>query len=250
MSLALSAVLLLGLFLPGVIARRSYLSYPFSKKYSISTITDEVALSVIPALLLQFLMVEIVAGFTCYRVDLQQLGALVTGGSDATTAIAFQNLQRYLAPIALYNIVIWLAAASIGHSLRRLVIGLRLDLRYDFLRFSNEWYYFLTGRQWNLRVNSDFDVVWIDALVNIPSGTVIYSGVFDSYKLTYDGSLDYVCLTQARRWMGTGALAPVKIAGKALVVKYENTLNLNLAFIKLPPETQSPDENPNGGTDL
>jgi hypothetical protein len=234
MSLALSAVLLLVLFLPGVIARRSYLSYPFAKKYSSSTIADEVALSVIPALVLQFLMIELVARYTPYRVDLQELSAMLVGGSDATTAIAFQNLQTHLRPIALYNFVLWTAAAIIGIGLRSAVIFCNLDLHFNVLRFNNEWYYFLTGRQWNLRLNDDFDMVLVDAMISTPSGPVIYSGILDNYKLARDGNLDYLCLRDVDRTLIPGVFAPAAIPGKGLIVKYENTINLNLTFWKEP----------------
>jgi hypothetical protein len=244
LSLALSAVLLLVLFLPGVIARRSYLSYPFSKKYSVSSMTDEVALSVIPALILQFLMLEIVESTTSYRVDFQQLSAILTGGSEVATAIAFQDLKMYVAPIAAYNIAIWSSAATIGLGLRWLVNRFELDLRFNLLRFSNEWYYFLTGRQWRLKLNLDFDVVWVEALVNTTSGMALYSGIFDSYKLAQNGSLDYICLSEARRRMSLDAGTPVMIAGKGLVMKYETILNVNLLFIKLPPDEPTEEPQP------
>jgi hypothetical protein len=241
MNLAFSAVLLFVLSLPGVIARRVYLSYPFAKKYSISSINDEVAWSLIPALVLQYLMLKIVGWKFSYTVDYQVLGSLIAGGGNGVaTEIAFENIRAHFDQIALYNGSLWIVAASVGFLARRFVILSKLDLRWEFLHFSNEWYYFLTGREWGLRLGVDFDIVSIDALVHDGSRTIIYSGAFDSYKLAPEGKLDYVCLQKAQRWMGPKASAPVDIPGKGLVIKYEDTVNLNLSFIKLSPTIAAP----------
>ena len=241
MNLAFSAVLLFVLSLPGVIARRVYLSYPFSKKYSISSINDEVAWSLIPALVLQYLMLKMVERKFSYTVDFQVLGSLIAGGGNGvTTEIAFENIRAHLDQIALYNGSLWIVAAAVGFLARRFVILCKLDLHWEFLHFSNEWYYFLTGREWGLRLGVDFDIVSIDALVHDGSRTIIYSGAFDSYKLAPEGKLDYVCLQKAQRWMGPKASAPVAIPGKGLVIKYEDTVNLNLSFIKLSPTAAAP----------
>src|ERR1700722_8369029 len=115
MSLDLSAVILLTLFLPGVIMRRVYLSYPFSKKYSISSINDEVAWSLIPALILQFLMAKFVGWGFHYYVDFPVLGALIAGGgNEVATDIAFENIGAHLGSIALYNFSLWFVAAMVG----------------------------------------------------------------------------------------------------------------------------------------
>jgi hypothetical protein len=121
------------LSLPGVIARRVYLSYPFSKKYSISSINDEVAWSLMPALLLQYLMLTLVGskylmlklvGSKCfYAINFQVLGTLIAGGSNgASTEIAFENIRDNFDHIALYNFSLWLIAATVGFLARRLII--------------------------------------------------------------------------------------------------------------------------------
>jgi hypothetical protein len=156
MNLAFSALLLLVLSLPGVIARRVYLSYPFAKKYSISSFNDEVAWSLVPALVLQYLMLKMIGWKFSYTADFQVLGALIAGGSDrVATEIAFKNIRDHLDPIAYYNFFLWLFAAVLGFLARWLVIWFRLDLRYEFLHFSNEWHYFLIGREWGLRPDVD-----------------------------------------------------------------------------------------------
>lgn len=105
MNVALSAAVLLILSLPGIIARQVYLSFSFAKRYAVTSIADEISLSVIPALLLQFGMMGMVECLTPYRVDLVLLGDLLTGSAGATAA-AFANLEQRLIPIAIYNLIL------------------------------------------------------------------------------------------------------------------------------------------------
>lgn len=231
MNVALSASVLLILSLPGIIARRAYLSFPFAKRYAVTSIADEIALSVIPALLLQLGMMGVVECLTPYRVNLVILGNLFTGSAQATAA-AFANIERRLIPIAIYNLILWSLAVSFAWVLRSAVVKYRLDLRFRPLRFTNEWYYFLTGREWD-RSPGDIDLVMVDAFAVVGNETFIYSGRLDSYKLGRDGNLDYICLTSTRRWAGPNAFAPVAIPGEALVLRYETIANLNISFVKL-----------------
>ncbi len=193
------------------------------------SIADEIALSIIPALLLQFAMVEVVEALTPYRVDLVLLGDLLTGSRPAA---AFANLEQRLFLIASYNFILLALAAAVAWLLRKIVIGYRLDLRFRTLRFSNEWYYFLTGREWDHQPG-DIALVMVDAFAVVGNETFIYSGRLDSYKLAHDGNLDYIRLTNTRRWTSPHALAPVSISGEALVLRYDSIANLNISFVRL-----------------
>lgn len=230
MSLAFSTAVLLLVFIPGVILRRSYLSEPFSKTYVRSSFSDEVGFAVFPALILQVLMILAVECFSSYRIDFKTLGVLTVGAHDEhAQTIAFENLQHHLGAIAAYNIILWTASAALGHLARWIVITSELDIRYPLLRFDNEWYYFLTGREWRLRSGVDYDVVWLDALVSTGSMNVLYSSIFQSFQMSSEGSLNSICLSQAeKRIDGNEGAAP--IAGQGFIVKYDEILNLNVSF--------------------
>jgi hypothetical protein len=124
-------------------------------------------------------------------------------------------------------------AAVLGFMARWLVVKLDLDLRFRVLRFSNDWYYLLTGRQWFLEQGTDFDFVWLDLLVETGGSTILYSGRLHSYFLAPDGGLDSICLADAQKWMAAGALAPISIPGQGFIMKYSETVNLNIVFMKL-----------------
>ena len=231
MSLAFSAAVLFLVFVPGVILRRSYLSEPFSKAYFKSSFSDEVGFAVIPALILQVMMIFVTEASTQYRIDFRTLGVLLVGAHDESAqAAAFESLQRNFRVIAAYNIFLWAAAAVLGHLARRLVIAREWDIRYPLLRFNNEWYYFLTGREWGLKSGADFDVVWLDALVSTGSATVIYSGILRNFQMSADGSLDSICLSEAEKKVDDLLATTFAIPVKGLILQYEKILNLNVSF--------------------
>jgi hypothetical protein len=235
MSIVFSAVVLFLIFLPGFILRRVYLSYPFSRRYSVSSPFDD-TLAIVLAVILHAAMCGAVVALTRYRIDFSLLAALIVGThSDDLQTAAFLNLQSHLSAIAVYNLALWAIAAFLGGGIRRLVIKFELDLRFLFLRFSNDWYYLLTGREWGLKQGSDFDLVWLDALVEAAGQAIIYSGRLRSFFLARDGGLDSICISEAQKWTSPGALAPIPIPGQGFIIKYSDTLNLNIVFYRLGP---------------
>jgi hypothetical protein len=235
MSLALAAVVLLAVFAPGVIFRRAYLSGPFSRKFASLSMSDEVAYSAIPAIALQLIALALVQAQDSYGVDFRILGVFILGTQEVTVqAAAFANLQQNLWPIAAYNLILWAISWLAGLGARYFVISNEWDRRVPVLRFTNEWYYLLTGRQWGLKDGRDFDVVWVDALVEVGDGSLIYSGMLNSYFLARDGGLDSICLDYAQKWRDPIAkeLKPILIPGRGLLIKYSEILNLNISFYR------------------
>jgi hypothetical protein len=230
-SLAFSAVVLFLIFVPGVVFFRSYFSEPFSKSYIKSTFADQIGFALIPALVLQLLMLCVVEATTSYRIDFRTLGILMVGAhEESAQAAAFVNLERHLAAIVGYNLVLWTAAAALGHLARWIVITFEFDTKLALLRFDNEWYYFLTGREWGLRGGADFDFVWLDALSSTGSGTVLYSGILQDFGMSNKGSLDWICLSEAEKRSDDSMATAAAIPGKGLILQYDRILNLNVAF--------------------
>ncbi len=81
-------------------------------------------------------------------------------------------------------------------------------------------------------------MVWIDALVGTGKEVVIYSAVFDHFFLSRDGGLDSLCRREASRAPLQTYPPPerIEIPGEALVLKYGEIRNLNLAFYSLQDE--------------
>jgi hypothetical protein len=92
---AFAAVVLFFLFAPGVFFRRACLSYPLSRRYAASSASDEIAYAAVPAVVIQFLMVEAIQHWSSYRVDFASLGALLVGArGEEGQAEAFRQLVR------------------------------------------------------------------------------------------------------------------------------------------------------------
>src|SRR2546422_204842 len=100
MSLAFAAVVLFVLVAPGVIARRTYLSHPFAKRFAATTPTDEVVWAIIPAIVLHLFAIWCVQALG-YRINFAVLGHLLVGAKeDSALEAAFLDLQEHIGDIA------------------------------------------------------------------------------------------------------------------------------------------------------
>ncbi|HEX9653951.1 MAG TPA: hypothetical protein VGA99_09580 [bacterium] len=238
MSLAFSAVLIFLIFVPGAILRRSYFSGRFSLKFVARSPLGEIVWAIIPGTLLHLVMIFFIQKATTQQLDFATLGYLLVGAKDdANTARAFQVLGRDLGLIAKYNLLLWAIAAIIGHGFRLMVWRYHLDLRFNLLRFNNEWYYLLSGETKKTKPG-DVNYVWIDALVEKAGGGVIYSGLLVDFNLSQEGGLESIYLTQvARRFLTSESTGETKqkpryydIPGDIFVLKYTQVVNLNISI--------------------
>ena len=97
-------------------------------------------------------------------------------------------------------------ANRLGNVLRQTVVRTEWDLKYSWLRFSSEWYYLLTGRQWGWKAGKDFDLIFADVMVSFAPQSVIYSGILRSIHFARDGGVESLVLNQAEKWSHPGEL--------------------------------------------
>jgi len=82
----------------------------------------------------------------------------------------------------------------LGRFLHSKIIAKRLDLKWDFLRFKNKWFYILNGRDYLVTdVFPDGFYSEVFLLCEIGNSIILYKGSLESYKLK-DESLEYICL--------------------------------------------------------
>jgi len=238
MSLAFSAVLIFLIFVPGAILRRSYFSGRFSIKFVSTSPLDEIVWAIIPGAVLHLIMIYFVKNFCIQQLDFTTIGFLLVGAKDdANTARAFQVLGRDIWLITKYNVILWMIAGVIGHGFRIVVRRYRLDLRFNLLRFNNEWYYLLSGET-NKTKPGEVNYVWIDALVETAGGSVLYSGFLVDFNLSRDGGLESIYLTEVtRRYLNSDSSDDAKpkqryqaIPGDIFVIKYTQVVNLNISI--------------------
>ena len=196
MNVLFNALIIALLLLPGVILRVSYLSLFYSKKTFRSSFAEELLLSLLPTFIIQSIGFLIIKN----HVDVGTLYLLLIN-SDKTIQ---HNLNAEgIANFLWYCTLVYLAAAVLGFTFRKLVQKYSLDVRIPVLRLYNDWYYHLWGfvsRDHNgKRIFNEIDIVWLDVLVDNKDGSYIYSGWLFEFILSKEEGLDFLCLNGARR---------------------------------------------------
>jgi hypothetical protein len=127
-----------------------------------------------------------------------------------------------------------------------LVRHFKLDRRFKFLRFSNEWHYLLTGEILDFPgidgSTDEADLRFIDALVETQEGTLIYAGILEYYGLGKGNTLDFICLKETyRRFLrdDQGRLPPASsdpyyhLPGKYFVIPFSQILNMHISYYRI-----------------
>lgn len=231
MNFALAAVVLFLVVTPGIVLRRAYLSAPFSKRSASTTLTDELLGATIPAVFLHLLAIAAINASLGTTPNLRAVAALLSNDKQQETAYALgeillEDRWRLLA----YWVALLAVATACGAGARRIVLRTRADVRYRWLRYSNEWFYLTTGRG----ETSAPALILVDALVAQGSLLAIYSGRLDQHFLSRDGGLDSLVLREpfVRQMVkADGTVEETQeIPGQYLVLKYSTIVNLNFSY--------------------
>jgi hypothetical protein len=142
MNIALSAILALLIFIPGILFRRSYLSSRFSSNFIKSDFQFEVLFAFIPAIIILYLF-DIVGFLNGIGLSIDKIGDLLTGKAKVNELSTI--LVTKLTEIIHFNLKIWIFSLVSGHLARHIVIYFGFDLIVKILQFPNKWEYILTG---------------------------------------------------------------------------------------------------------
>lgn len=251
MNLAFGTILVFLILLPGVLFRLFYYSAPFSKRFFKSNLLDDVAWSVIPGILIQFLGVSVILHFTPYKIDFGSLAILLVGKSEEAAHYirAMGGIENHLGQIILYNFSLWIFSSLAGEGCKRVVRWLDLDKKYQLFRFDNEWYYILSGEILEfpgiVGELSDVDFVFIDVLVKDSSQSIIYTGLLQEYFLNKDGGLESICISNVKRRKLANDPRPDEVKGKEqderyysipgnfMIIPSASMVNLNVRYYNL-----------------
>lgn len=206
MNIALSTLVIFLILLPGIIYRRFYYTEEFSQQYFKQSIFGVFISSVVPAFVLHTLWYFLVPLFSSVHVDMAVLGYLFSTGDKLF--LAFENIQKYDLQIFIYQISIFIFASLIGLLSKYLVRVTKLDRRRKLFRFQNSWHYLFTGEFFDFpKASFDLELddvkhieyVYVDALVEIKEGSIIYEGILVDYELSREGGLEYLILKETIR---------------------------------------------------
>ena len=258
MNLALSAILLIILLLPGGIAIKAYYTSVIEKKSSIAVpLNDLLIKGIVISFMLHSTAICIIHLFN-FEIKLDILYK-ITSGKDIV--LLDKNFTNYYLQFSGYNIGIigfaWLSAKLF----KNIVAKYHLDINVFSLRNTNYWFNIFSGKY--LEVNdvqgsqSDTDLIVLDVLTDtniIYSGILIdfnYSPVKDeleniildsTYKRTFDKKNDN---ENQGHTTGTPSLIP----GDAFIIPMSNIRNINLNYIKIS-DDKPPIAGPPSATEL
>ncbi|MFH7042307.1 hypothetical protein ABT392_08320 [Paucibacter sp. JuS9] len=247
MNIALPALVVFALLLPGFIARsrikraeRSSLDYsPFGQ-----IVTE----AVLWAGGLHLLWLALAALFFGRHVQPTLLLGLVVSDA-AAQARSISNLASELSWIAAYFGSLFAFAYGAPALIRAAIIRWRLDRAgaplSPLLRFhAAPWYYLLTGA--DFPPGEEPDCIVVSAIVNISGRPWIYMGILDDFFLDPEGRLDRMVLEKVMRRPLDADKQPSTQADEELarfyvvdgdyfVLRYAETVTLNVEYIKLRP---------------
>jgi hypothetical protein len=252
MNLIFGSVFLFILISPGLIFRFSYLQGSYAKlNFKVSAI-DEVFWALVPALFFQILGVWIIEHWLGIPIRLDVIYYLIT----ANGAADFKVIDNGLMPFLGYTTVVIVVSVATGVITRFIIRGFRMDRKWKFLRFGNEWYYLLSGEMSaEFRNTNIFNqrkpelIIQVDTLVSSSEGNIIYSGTLENYFLSKENGLDRIYLSNVYRRKLKDDLGNDQpnvgylerhldsryyaMPGEILVLPYDKVINLNVTYYNL-----------------
>ena len=256
MSIALPALVITLLILPGIL-----LSYSYRKGFSrspirLGTLQDEIGRGVLWAIPVNVIAFTLVDMLPLADIDLYAVLWLLTGfeGADEYDRLNFVNaVVSYPVQILMYLFSVNLFGMLSGYGLHRLVRYFRLDLKYMPLRFQNEWHYLFSGeaRFFDVQSNDisrqsvreglkEIDFTFVTMAVELGRDLYLYRGILTDYYFERGGHLDKIVIAAPQRLrVSTGDLAELDsppdtmfetIEGDFFVIKYNMVKNLNIYY--------------------
>lgn len=249
MNVALSAVLIFILLIPPLALYLSYSFGKFPKAGPKFTLLEGLMASAVFSLLVHAIAVIFISKEI--RFDIL---ALISGGDLKSFDAKVSNavFKSLLTGFAFYNLVLLVCSIVLGRGLRWIVVKYSLHSKYELFRLYNRWYYYFNGYK---PEGDDFDMIIVDALVNVKEGTVIYTGFLVDFDCEGE-VLNQIYLKNVikrdfkkhmigedgNRQMINEPDEQKKIKGDSLCLLYENIINLNIHFVSYPDEESELEE--------
>jgi hypothetical protein len=252
MNLALPALVVFVILLPGFIARsRHKQAERLSLDYSpFGAVVSEAVVWALALHLLWLGAAWLVAG----RVLLPGVLFQLLSADAAAQSRALQVVATQMAPIGSY-LASLIAFAHLGPTaLRALIVRFGLDRvgspwRRLFRFHEAPWYYLLSGADFPPGNRPDF--IAVSAIVNVADRPMLYTGILDDYFVDRDGQLDRLILQDVMRRpldadkrseaaAAAGEQRFYRVDGDYFVLRYREAITLNIEYIQLRPAAEGP----------
>lgn len=247
MNIALSAVIIFILLIPPISFYFSFSYGRFPRSGPKFTLLDGILVTAIISLFVHSLAVAFIKQEIRFDIFLKLLGGEI---KDIEKKIANREFAIHIRQFAIYNFCILLVFIALGRLSRFIVLRFKLNNgQINLLRLNNRWWYFFNGLENNVE---NFDLVFVDAVVDTKECTMIYSGFLVDFVC--DGEkLERIYIGDAVRRKfkaenGNDNLSEpstaLQIPGDILSISYEKIINLNLRFIILDAELEEIEQLP------
>jgi len=192
MNIALGAIIIVILILPGVSFRAALISSDSLENTLDTSLSGEIILSLISAIIWQLAGVSILYFFSC-QVDVYVIVLLISDpGSDLISSeLINSKWWQFLG----YTLIISFLGYIAGFFCRKLILQKNWHLSFGLLHITNEWDDLFQGRG----QVSEVDYVNIDILLDTYDGTYIYSGALSNYYMSKGNKLDKLILSNTYR---------------------------------------------------
>lgn len=242
MNVALPAVIIFCLVLPGFIVRTN-IRRASKTSLDFSPFGKMVATSLMWAGALHLIWIVLTKILTGYKFDPEILLGLLSSEKNLQSS-AIQKVSLQFGDISFYFISLYIACPLLPKAVRYFVDKYSLDgchspLSWIFRFDDADWFYLFSGVDFKKEDKPDF--ISISAVVEVGKESYIYKGALDDYFTDSDGELTRIVLSGASRRKldkdRTDDQADEErfypINGDYFVLKYEEISSLNVHYIKI-----------------
>jgi len=247
LSFAFNTIILFLIIFSGLASRRAYFSKEFSKNYIKKNTFDELVGGIFIGIVIQII------GVLCLRqrgvnLDFKTIGFLLVGAKDDNNvSSSFLNIEKDIEQILIYNLLLIIIAVFLGYVSRILVRNLKLDRKWRFFRFDNEWHYILSGEILEFpsaKINGikiqakTFGNKYMNVLTKVDDHFVVYSGILVESFLSNEGGLDLLCMNGVKKKVIKKDVKEPEVIEHPMsvdvfVIPYNQILNLSITYYLL-----------------
>ena len=247
MNFAFPALLIVVLLLPGFLFRYWYRKGAWEYPIHVESFSEGVFKGVVAAAALHAAWI-CGARFVGQIIDFHAVLVLLSGATGQELNQALYAVTDHPGKVFLYFFSLYVASPLTGWACHTLVRNFRLDHKFSFLRFDNDWHYVLSGEFLNFPdrkppLNSEIAFVQVSLVTEIGGDPFLITGSLEEFFFDREGRLDRLVLADTyRRPLGKDrdegveqkALAKdarfYRIQGNYFVVPYAEVRNLNVGY--------------------
>jgi hypothetical protein len=247
MNIALSAVVIFILLLPPIAFYLSYNIGAFSKANPKLGLLEGLMLSAIFSIVIHAIALTFIHREVRFDILVLMLGGDLKSFNEK---VSNEGFRQMLLNFVWYNASLVIGAIVLARICRWVILKKGWHVNSGILRLYNHWGYLFQGYKVDEVIGKrkplNFDLIYVDAVVNTTAGTMIYSGYLIDF-VYFGETLDRIYLSQTERrefkvnqQNDKGNILinkvgePKDIDGDTLVIPYSGIINMNLHFIELP----------------